>query len=1059
MARLAAVENALYYPTPPHLVEALVRQHLRLDAWAEAPTYMLDPCAGEGVAIHALAEAWRTIPNSLSNSYYQSSYDTARTQVHVRAVELDNQRARLAGLLLGEENVLHRPIEHTAVHGEFNLVFLNPPYDDSSTGRQELAWIRMAEPWLTKRGTMILVLPEMFVGQGRHAGKLARLLYSLHLLRPLVLRFPDPEYQPFKQVFVVVHKETDTYTVPNLIVQGTLGQCRATTSHTGTYVSAPPTLAPSSLVWTPVSSAFEGNQAPAAILHILGDPDPHKTQMQPLEPMGAPHAGMIAAAGMLNGAVVNGQVIKGSTVKKEIEVVDEYTTDAGSICTEVITAEIHAAQLSLLNLQTGELTMVNSHDNPDAFEQILLANAGYFVDMAQRAFPARFTGAHLAAYRPQLERIRAPRLLPGLPDGLLQPQLRAAAACLFDWRDHKTHTLIGEMGTGKTSIAIAAATVKAAGRKPANQKVIVLLPPKDDLVNKWEAEIRTTSREFRPTVVRAESIQDVQRAFARPGLVYIVLKETMAKLSSGWKPIEGAPRRWKRHGSEGITRRCPTCGLPIMRVKLSDPEKDVDDSRSLKTACAHCQAPLWTATRRKSPNTSGPGYARYPLARYIRDHYRDRYVLILDEAHQLKASDSARGYAGQDLIDSAHKVIQMTGTYYNGMASSMYELLRRSSPAFRDLWGHGETQRFINKYGLFETIKRTYRTPGRTTASGYTDFTERKSERPGVAPSMAALLLPTTSFITLQDLQIALPPYAEHTLFVEKPPAFAAIERYLDNLRSAAVSAMKDGDYSLMAQFTWAKQGAWDMASVGDHVGFRSFDPITSPTGLWPKEEALLRIATQEKLAGRKVLCYVSQINRRDPTPRLLALLQQYGMKGAVMRADEKNRVRFIDRALRQGIDVIFTSAQLVKEGIDLLDLPTIVWYGLEFNTYLIPQANRRSWRIGQTKPVHIYYLAYNRTPQAEGMMRVALKLAAAQALQGDIRQGLAALLSQPDFISRLQAATVSSVHYDSELTLAHLPPLQVFTPKEPPWPNNAGRQHIVALHVEHNRYAQLGLF
>ena len=37
-------------------------------------------------------------------------------------------------------------------------------------------------------------------------------------------------------------------------------------------------------------------------------------------------------------------------------------------------------------------------------------------------------------------------------------------------------------------------------------------------------------------------------------------------------------------------------------------------------------APMWTVTRRTNGNGNGPGYARYPLARYIRDHYRDRYV-------------------------------------------------------------------------------------------------------------------------------------------------------------------------------------------------------------------------------------------------------------------------------------------------------------------------------------------------------------------------------------------------------------------------------------------------
>jgi hypothetical protein len=178
------------------------------------------------------------------------------------------------------------------------------------------------------------------------------------------------------------------------------------------------------------------------------------------------------------------------------------------------------------------------------------------------------------------------------------------------------------------------------------------------------------------------------------------------------------------------------------------------------------------------------------------------------------------------------------------------------------------------------------------------------------------------------------------------------------------------------------------------------------------------------------VLCFVGQINRRDPTGRLCALLERYAMRGAVMRADEKQRVQFIRRALAQGADVVFTSAPLVMVGIDLLETPTLVWFTAEYNIYVVQQANHRSLRIGQTEDVHVYYLAYDRTPQAFAMHRIAKKLAAAQTLQGDVRQGLAALLGEEDFVSRLQDATIANEHYESELTIDDLPPLVSFAPE-----------------------------
>jgi hypothetical protein len=335
---------------------------------------------------------------------------------------------------------------------------------------------------------------------------------------------------------------------------------------------------------------------------------------------------------------------------------------------------------------------------------------------------------------------------------------------------------------------------------------------------------------------------------------------------------------------------------------------------------------MWTATRRKNGNGSGPGYARYPLARFIRDRFGDRYLLIMDEAHGFKAGDTARSYAAQDLLASAHCAIQMTGTLYNGMASSIYYLLWRALPQFRAVWGWSDVQRFINQYGLFEKITRTYRNRSSTSASGYENFTERKSERPGIHPAMIALLLPSTVFFGIRDLDVILPSYAEHTLFTPRPEEFQAVERYLDAAKSDAVARMMKGDYHLLAQWSWANLGAWDVASVGDAIDGHTLSPIACPGDMWLKEEALLRLVAQEKQAGRKVLCFVGQINRRDPTGRLCGLLERYGMHGAVMRADEKHRVEFIRRALGRGADVVFTSAQLVKEGIDLLELPTLVW-------------------------------------------------------------------------------------------------------------------------------------
>jgi hypothetical protein len=1041
MARLASIEKAGYFPCPTNVVETLVLRHIRLHPWAPAPTYILDPCAGEGSAVHTFAQALASLPTSTMAAHYADMAQQCQRRIHVRAVELDAERARAAKALLGEQNVLHAAIEGVSAVGQFGIVWLNPPYDQVSGGRAELAWLRMCAPFVGESGMLVLIVPDMFVGTGRYAREMTSALLQAGFGSSLVLRFPDPEYEPFKQVAILASRpvSSNNYAYRNidLAVAGVIGQSSRTHTHIIRAYDTTPTLT-RVLRAEPRPSVFEAEH-PAAVMDLLGDPTGNSSALRPLAPMRSEHAAMVAAAGMFNGAVVGDKVIKGTTIKRVLKTTKHSETEAGTQVTEEIEAEVLAAQLATIDMRTAAIEVVNSMDHKERFEALLEAHAVEFVDLAKRLYPPVFTPEKMGRYEEALGHIHAPRVIKGQQNGMFPPQAFRAGAILDGWRRHKVVTMVGEMGVGKTLCAMAACTVKALQRKPHNQKIVVLLPPKEDLVKKWAEEIRTALREYQPYVVHAQTISDVQAAFARDGLVFVLLKETTAKMSSGWAPVEPIRPRQRRKPKPGAILtgvrppRCPACGQPILY--------DVDDPGKIKAHCQHCGTPMWTATRRKNGNGNGngPGYARYPLARFIRDRYRDRYLLIIDEAHGFKSGDSARSYAAQDLLASSHCALQMTGTLYNGMASSIYYLLWRALPEFRAAWGWSDVQRFINQYGLFEKITRTYRDKHSTSASGYENFTERKSERPGIHPAMIALLLPSTVFFGIRDLRstpegearsgldIILPPYAEHTLFVPRPPELQAVECYLDAAKSDAVARMMDGDYRLMAQWSWANLGAWDVASLGDEVDGHTLAPVVCPGDMWLKEEALLRLIAREKRTGRKVLCFVGQINRRDPTGRLCALLERYGMRGAVMRANEKQRVQFIRRALAGGADVVFTSAQLVKEGIDLLELPTLVWYAAEYNIYLVQQANRRSWRIGQTEDVHVYYLAYDRTPQAYAMHRIAKKLAAAQTLQGDVRQGLAALLGEEDFVSRLQDATIHTEHYESELALDDLPPLVSF--------------------------------
>ena len=77
---------------------------------------------------------------------------------------------------------------------------------------------------------------------------------------------------------------------------------------------------------------------------------------------------------------------------------------------------------------------------------------------------------------------------------------------------------------------------------------------------------------------------------------------------------------------------------------------------------------------------------------------------------------------------------------------------------------------------------------------------------------------------------------------------------------------------------------------------------------------------------------------------------------------------------------------------MDLIDFPTLIWYETDYSVYVMRQASRRSWRIGQTRPVKVVFMSYKNTLQADALKLVARKLQSSLAVEGELPEdGLAA--------------------------------------------------------------------
>ena len=171
--------------------------------------------------------------------------------------------------------------------------------------------------------------------------------------------------------------------------------------------------------------------------------------------------------------------------------------------------------------------------------------------------------------------------------------------------------------------------------------------------------------------------------------------------------------------------------------------------------------------------------------------------------------------------------------------------------------------------------------------------------------------------------------------------------------------------------------------------------PPLSEDKLYPKEQALVDLVAAERLAGRKVLVYATHTGTRDITERMEQFLTTHGFRVAVLKADTvapDRREAWVEERVKQGVDVVICHPRLVQTGLDLIDFPTLVWFETDYSVYVMRQASRRSWRIGQKRPVKVIYMAYRNTLQADALKLVAKKLQSSLAVEGELPEdGLAA--------------------------------------------------------------------
>ncbi|MCI0395986.1 MAG: DUF6094 domain-containing protein [Chloroflexi bacterium] len=477
--------------------------------------------------------------------------------------------------------------------------------------------------------------------------------------------------------------------------------------------------------------------------------------------------------------------------------------------------------------------------------------------------------------------------------------------------------------------------------------------------------------------------------------------------------------------------RCPVCG----EIQFASGRPlDVAELKSATRRCSNekCRSPLFQFTRRRSESqvrgsfqlyaareravrqalrAGAPlplvsalpqdlfGYGKAPLAGYIKKRARGRLdLLIVDEVHQYKGIDSDQGYAAHHLAQAAEKVVALTGTIYGGKASSLFYLLFRLSPEMQatyvDPAESGQrrlrSRDWVSAYGILQRIETvTLDEDGRQTANSRSNV--RYKELPGGSPAMLPWLLNRSVFLSLGDMGFPLPEYTEIPVSIPMAPEQATLYEMLrDQLKEELKERLVRGDKSLLAGYLYALLFWPDSPRRAKVVRCpRSGAVVASAPGLpadftGPKETEIIRLCREEKATGRRVLLLCQQTDTLDIQPEWQQMLAAAGLRAAILRAAPNQREGWVEKQVKAGVDVIISHPKKVETGLDLLDFPTIIWMAIGYSVYTVLQASRRSWRIGQTRPVKVYYFAYEETIQEDALRLVAAKVAAALRVNGD---------------------------------------------------------------------------
>ena len=619
------------------------------------------------------------------------------------------------------------------------------------------------------------------------------------------------------------------------------------------------------------------------------------------------------------------------------------------------------------------------------------------------------------------------------------------------WNEARGAAVIAECGTGKTLISLGAVHVRS-DRKPFT--ALAMVPPQ--LVEKWAREafltlprvrvffidglrtpassvgqvgvnevrlrhgriiregLRTTLTELRQRRTARTARQRWDSICGFPAL--FIVGRDRGKLSYFWRHAYTLAACGRYQGSVvNADTGCPIylgedgqrlLSVDFKKAKLSEILGRQNGDETPKSR-RELYSALWQADGKKIRRFAPVDF----IGRYMPDFFD---YAIADEVHELKG-DTAQGNALGTLTGCAQRTVVLTGTLLGGYADEVFNILFRMHPAkmVQDGFEYGEAgvRAFTESYGLLEKI--TVIEPEDNSCSE-ARVTKRIRRRPGASPLLfGRFLMSLGAFISLEDISEALPPYLEEVVSVEMDPPLKEAYKKLEedvkkalkehrgnqSVMSVALNALllyPDRPFRLGNLYGWE----FDPETQRREKFLISATPDLSEDQVYAKERRLVEEVKAELTHGRRCQIYAVYTQKRDVTRRLEQILLNEGIRVAVLTTDVPPEARegWYERQLRGGVQAVICHPRLVQTGLDLIEFPTILFYETGYSIYVLRQASRRSWRIGQRLPVKVKYLHYAETMQESCLRLMGKKLLVSLAMEGKFSsEGLQAINEEDD--------------------------------------------------------------